>query len=54
VRKAPDTSLARLEPAIELYQATGERQYADAILGLGDGIAASVGDSAGSARGRSA
>jgi endoglucanase len=40
--KAPDTSLARLEPAIELYQTTRERKYADVILGLGDAIVAKV------------
>jgi len=42
--KAPDSSVFRLEPAIELYQATGERQYADVILGLGDKIAERVDD----------
>ena len=40
--KAPDTSLDRLEPAIELYQSTGERKYADVILGLRDAIAENV------------
>jgi hypothetical protein len=38
--KAPDSSLDRLEAAIELYQTTGERQYADVVLGLGDKIVA--------------
>jgi endoglucanase len=38
--KAPDSSLARLEPAIELYQTTGERKYADVIVGLGDAVVA--------------
>jgi endoglucanase len=36
--KAPDSSLSRLEPAIELYQCTGDRRYADVIVGLGDAI----------------
>jgi endoglucanase len=40
--KTPDSSLARLEPAIELYQTTHERKYADVILGLGDAIVAQV------------
>ncbi len=40
--KAPNSSLARLEPAIELYQCTGDRKYADVIVGLGDAIAAKV------------
>ena len=40
--RAPDSSVFRLEAAIELYQTTGERQYADVILGLGDQIAARV------------
>ena len=40
--KAPATSLDRLEPAIELYQSTGDRKYADVILGLRDGIAGQV------------
>jgi hypothetical protein len=34
--KAERFPLLRVEPAIELLQATGERQYADAILGLAD------------------
>jgi endoglucanase len=41
--KAPETSLARLEPAIELYKTTGERKYADVIVGLGDAVVAHVG-----------
>ena len=40
--KAPDSSIYRLEPAIELYQATGERGYAAVVLGLGDQIAAGI------------
>jgi hypothetical protein len=40
--KAPDPSLDRLEAAIELYQTTGEKEYAATILGLGDAIAAQV------------
>src|ERR1022692_3381171 len=40
--KAPDASVFRLEAAIELYQTTGEREYADVILGLGDQIVARV------------
>ena len=36
--KAPEKSLDRLEPAIELFQTTGEAKYADAILGLRDAI----------------
>ena len=36
--KISNTSLARLEPAIELYQTTGEGKYADVILGLQDKI----------------
>jgi len=38
--KAPNSSLARLEPAIELYQTTGERKYADVIVSLGDAVVA--------------
>jgi endoglucanase len=41
--KAPNSSLARLEPAIELYQCTGEAKYADVIVGLGDAIVSKVG-----------
>jgi hypothetical protein len=40
--KAPDSSLARLEPAIELYQATHERKYLEVIQGLADPIVANV------------
>jgi hypothetical protein len=40
--KAPDTSVSRLEPAIELLQTTGEKKYADIIVGLGDAIVARV------------
>jgi hypothetical protein len=40
--KAPRISLERLEPAIELYQTTGEKKYADVILGLQDQIVARV------------
>jgi hypothetical protein len=40
--RLPASSLARLEPAIELYQTTGEKKYADVILGLSDQIAAHV------------
>jgi hypothetical protein len=36
----PDSSLFRLEAAIELLQATGDRRYANVILGLGDAVAA--------------
>ncbi len=41
--KTPDWSLERLEPAIELYQTTGEKKYADVIIGLGDAVADRVG-----------
>jgi endoglucanase len=41
--KAPNTALARLEPAIELYQCTGDKKYADVIVGLGDAIVSKVG-----------
>ncbi len=41
--KAPEGSLARLEAAIELYQTTGDRKYADAIIALGDKTAANAG-----------
>jgi hypothetical protein len=41
--KAPDSSLARLEPAIELYKCTGDRKYIDVIVGLGDAVVAKVG-----------
>jgi hypothetical protein len=41
--KVPDTSLARLEPAIELLKCTGDRKYADVILGLSDAVVAKVG-----------
>jgi hypothetical protein len=41
--KADELSLARLEPAIELYQATGEKEYARVIVGLGPAIPAHVG-----------
>ena len=37
--KTPDSSLSRLEPAIELYQTTGDRKYANVVLGLADSIA---------------
>jgi hypothetical protein len=40
--KAPATSLARLEPAIELYTSTGDKKYADVIVGLGDAVVARV------------
>jgi hypothetical protein len=40
--KASSTSLDRLEPAIELYQATGEKKYADVVLGLQDQIVVQV------------
>jgi hypothetical protein len=40
--KASSTSLDRLEPAIELYQTTGENKYADVVLGLQDQIVAQV------------
>jgi len=40
--KAASTSLDRLEPAIELYQTTGDRKYLDVILGLQDQIVAQV------------
>jgi hypothetical protein len=40
--KLPDSALERLEPAIELYQATGDRKYADVILGLADKVVAHV------------
>jgi hypothetical protein len=40
--KAPDSSVFRLEAAIELYKTTGEKEYADVILGLGDQIVAQV------------
>jgi endoglucanase len=41
--QAPDTSIARLEPAIELLKTTGDRRYADVIVGLGDAVVARVG-----------
>lgn len=41
--KLPGTSLARLEPAIELYQTTGDQKYADVIIGLQDAIVSRVG-----------
>ncbi|HEY4989323.1 MAG TPA: glycoside hydrolase family 9 protein [Opitutaceae bacterium] len=40
--KAPNSSLSRLEPAIELYQTTGEKKYMDVIVGLGDAVAKRV------------
>jgi hypothetical protein len=40
--RAPLTSIDRLEAAVELYQATGGKKYADAILGLQDQIVAKV------------
>jgi hypothetical protein len=40
--KASDSSLFRLEPAIELYQTTGDKKYADVILGLQDQIVADM------------
>lgn len=40
--KAPDSSLSRLEPAIELYQCTGDKAYADAITALGDAVVSHV------------
>ncbi|HEY1764111.1 MAG TPA: glycoside hydrolase family 9 protein [Opitutaceae bacterium] len=40
--KAPPTSLYRLEPAIELYQATGDATFATTILGLQDAIVRNV------------
>ena len=40
--KAPDTSLARLEPAIELLQCTGDPKYAAVIVGLGDAVVEKV------------
>jgi len=42
--KAPETSLERLLPAIELLQTTGEKKYADAIQGLRDAITGHVAD----------
>jgi hypothetical protein len=39
---APDSSLMRLEPAIELLQTTGDRKYAGIIVGLGDAVVAKV------------
>jgi len=38
--KSPRFPLMRLEPAIELFQTTGEQQYADVIVGLADQIVA--------------
>jgi hypothetical protein len=38
--REPRDSLARLEPAIELYQTTGKGEYRAAVLGLADKIAA--------------
>jgi len=38
----PPVALARLEPAIELFQSTGEGKYRDAILGLADATVAHV------------
>ena len=40
--KAPDSSLYRLEAAIELYQTTREKEYAVVIVGLGDKIVSRV------------
>ncbi len=40
--RRPPFPLMRLEPAIELLQTTGEKEYADAILGLRDNIVAHV------------
>jgi hypothetical protein len=40
--KPPEGSLARLEPAIELYQTTGDKEYADSIIALGDKIISRV------------
>ncbi len=40
--KSPASSLARLEPAIELYQTTGEKVYADEIVALADTMIARV------------
>ncbi len=34
--KAPESSLSRLEPALELYQTTGEQAYADVVVSLAD------------------
>jgi hypothetical protein len=39
---SPRNRLVRLEPAIELLQCTGDKKYADAIVALGDDIAAQV------------
>jgi hypothetical protein len=38
----PQNPLVRLEPAIELFQTTGERRYRDAIVGLADETVAHV------------
>jgi endoglucanase len=40
--KAPDSSLARLEPAIELYKCTGDKGYLEVIVGLGDAVVSRV------------
>ena len=40
--KTPQNSIARLEPAIELYQTTGEKAYADTIVALGDKIVSRI------------
>jgi endoglucanase len=40
--KEPDSSLSRLEPAIELYQTTGDKKFLDVVVGLGDAIAKHV------------
>ena len=40
--RSPKSSVFRLEPAIELYQTTHEKEYGDVILGLGDEIVARV------------
>jgi hypothetical protein len=40
--KAPMDSMHRLEPAIELYQSTGDRRYADVVVALRDSTVAQV------------
>jgi hypothetical protein len=40
--QTPRRALDRFEPALELYQSTGEQKYADVMIGLADALAAHV------------
>jgi endoglucanase len=40
--KTPETSLARLEPALELFKTTGDNRYRAVIIALGDAVVAKV------------